>query len=76
MAALNGAQPPSTWRPTGWVGSTFTVGGVAYRAGWEVAHAHYAARGVAMPQTKRLVERLRPSGPALHMSWETLTHAR
>jgi hypothetical protein len=30
-----------------------------------------------MPNTKRLTERLRPTpGGALHLSWETLTHAR
>jgi hypothetical protein len=75
VARLGGAQPASTWRPAGWVGPSFTTGGDGYKAGWEVAYAHYADQGVSMPQTKRLVERLRPSGPALHMSWETLTHA-
>lgn len=74
---LGGNQPASTWRPSGWVGSSFTVGGVAYRQGWEVAYAQYGVReGLSMPNTRRVVERLRPSGIALHMTWETLTHAR
>jgi hypothetical protein len=76
VAALGGAQPPADWRPTGWVGPKFSLGGVAYRSGWEVAYAHYAAKGVSMPETQRLVPRLRPGGPNLHLSWETLTHAR
>ena len=76
VAASGGAQPPSTWRPTGWVGPTFSAGGTGYMAGWEVAYSHFTARGISMPNTARLVPRLRPSGPQLHMSWETLTHAR
>lgn len=76
VAALGGAAVPTTWRPTGWLGSTFTLGGDGYKHGWEVAYSHYAPLGVSMPNTKRLVERVRPSGTALHMSWETLSHAR
>jgi hypothetical protein len=77
VARLGGREPASTWRPTGWVGSSFRSGGTALRHGWEIAYSHYAVReGIPMPQTKRLVERVRPSGTALHMSWETLTHAR
>jgi hypothetical protein len=77
VASLGGAALPSGWRPTGWVGSTFSVGGEYYTGGWEVAYAHYAEDlGIAMPNTKRLVERLRPIGPSLHLSWQTLTNAR
>ena len=77
VAALGGAQPPSDWRPTGWVGPRFALGGGAFQRGWEVAYSHYAVDlGIPMPNTRRLVMRSRPTGPALHMSWETLTHAR
>ena len=76
VASAGGAQPASSWRPSGWVGAEFNVGGTGYKAGWEVAYSHFTARGVSMPNTARLVPRLRPSGPNLHMSWETLTHAR
>jgi hypothetical protein len=77
VARLGGAQPASTWKPPGWVGSSFKVGGTAFRTGWEVAHSHYARRlGVSMPQTTKLVHRLRPSGIGMHLSWETLSHAR
>ncbi len=77
VASLGGAQPPATWRPTGWVCANFLTAGEGYLSGWEVAYAHYATTlGLSMPQTKRLVERARPTGPGLHMSWETLTSAR
>jgi hypothetical protein len=78
VAALGGAQPPSTWMPTGWVGSTFKVGGMLYTGGWEVALGHYGeGLGLSMPQTERLAKRLRPAGPGmLHLSWQTLTNAR
>ena len=76
VAALGGAQPPATWRPTGWVGSTFAVGGVGYRAGWEVAYDHYAARGRLDAEHEAAGGAAAPVGPGLHMSWETLTHAR
>jgi hypothetical protein len=76
-ARRSGAEPASTWRPTNWVGSSFKSGGSAHNGGWEVAYNHYAVRlGVSMPNTKRLVERNRPTGVGLHMTWETLTHAR
>ncbi len=77
VAALGGAEPASTWRPTGWVGATFTVGGLGYKGGWEVAYSHYAIDlGVDMPSTARLVARLRPSQPLLNTTWETLTSAQ
>jgi hypothetical protein len=76
VAANGGAQPSSTWRPSSWVGGAFNLAGVYYKTGWEVAYAHYAAQGVSMPNTQRLVLRTRPGGPNLHTSWETLTHAR
>lgn len=75
--SLGGAQPPSTWKPTGWVGSSFKVGGLLYTGGWEVAYAHLGVdEGVPMPATARLVQRLRPIGPSLHLSWQTLSSAR
>jgi hypothetical protein len=75
VARRGGAQPDSSWRPPGWVGPNFSVGGVGFRAGWEVLLRHYGARErISMPQTSVLVGRLRPAGPNLHNAWETLTH--
>jgi len=37
---------------------------------------HSSIVRVSMPNTARLVKRLRPTQPLLHTSWETLTHAR
>ena len=64
--------------PSGWVGPSFKTGGAWYVRGWDIAYNHYARRhAINMPQTKRLVERLRPQDTAaFHMSWETLTHTR
>ena len=76
VVRLGGAQPASTWVPSNWVGSDFDLGGVGYATGWEVAHSHFARVGQAMPNTTRLVQRLRPAASGLHLSWETLTHAR
>jgi hypothetical protein len=76
-AARLGTTPPSTWRPTGWVNPNFKTGGEAYKGGWEVAYQHYAVQlGLPMPNTEKLVKRLRPTGTAMQLSWETLTHAR
>ena len=74
--ARRGSEPASSWRPTGWVNPNFAVGGTAYLTGWEVAYNHYIKRGVSMPNTAKVVQRLRPGGTALHNSWETLTNAR
>jgi hypothetical protein len=75
VARRGGAQPDASWRPPGWVGPNFSVGGSAYRSGWEVLLRHYAGRDrIALPQTAALVGRLRPAGPNLHNAWETLTH--
>jgi len=76
-SAPPGTDPPSGWRPaTSWVCPGFSDGGGSVALGWELAYNHYAVRkGIAMPQTKRVVERLRPAGVGNHMEWETLTHA-
>jgi hypothetical protein len=43
---------------------------------WETAYNHYHnRRGLDLPMTKAVVGRVRPTGVALHMAWETLTHA-
>jgi hypothetical protein len=76
LSSLSGAAVSSDWRPAGWLGSTFKVGGTAYKRGWEVAYNHYRSLGHSMPNTERLVERLRPAGVGTQTSWETLTHAR
>jgi hypothetical protein len=76
VAALGGAKPAATWKPTGFPGSTFKVGGTAYGQGWEVAFNELAKRrGIAMPNTAKLIQRLRPSGTGMQNSWETLTNA-
>ena len=76
VAALGGAKPPSTWKPAGWPGATFAVGGTAYGQGWEVAFNELAVRrGLSMPNTAKLVKRLRPSGTGMQNSWETLTNS-
>lgn len=77
VAARGGSDPPSTWKPAGWVGPAFKVGGLGYRGGWEIAYEHYGkVLKINMPQTAKLVARLRPSQPLFHSTWETLTHAR
>jgi hypothetical protein len=74
VAALG--KPASTWTPQGWPGSTFSVGGTAFGQGWEVAFNELAkGRGISMPNTAKLVQRLRPSGTGMQNSWETLTNA-
>jgi hypothetical protein len=74
VAALG--KPDATWKPAGWPGSTFKVGGTAYGQGWEVAFNELATRrGIAMPNTAKLIQRLRPSGTGMQNSWETLTNA-
>lgn len=76
-ARIGGKEPASNWRPSGWVNPSFFLGGTAYMTGWEVAFNHYTeVEGVAMPRTAQLISRLRPSGPAMTMIWETATHAR
>lgn len=70
-----GKTPPTTWRPTGWVNPNFNLGGQAYKGGWEVVYKNYGVRlGIPMPNTLKLIKRLQPTGTALHLSWETLTH--
>ncbi|MEW1957294.1 alginate lyase family protein [Kineococcus sp. NPDC059986] len=50
-------------------------GGAAYKLTWEVGYNHYAGDlGIAMPETKRLLSTLRPTGSMLFVNWETLTH--
>jgi hypothetical protein len=77
--AAPGTDAPAGWKPTTsqWVCTTpFVDGGGATALGWEVGYNHYAQRkGISLPQTKKVVERLRPSDVGNHMAWETLTHA-
>jgi hypothetical protein len=55
-------------------GGRLALGGTAYTLGFELALNHYATRlGLAMPYTEQLVRRIRPTGAALHMDYETLT---
>ena len=70
-----GKTPPTTWRPTGWVNPNFNLGGEAYKGGWEVVYKAYGVRlDIPMPNTLKLIKRLQPTGTALQLSWETLTH--
>jgi hypothetical protein len=57
-------------------GAPLKLGGTGYTLGWEVAYTHYAKRlGKDMPYTRLMVNRLRPTGAALHMVFASLTHA-
>lgn len=57
-------------------GGRVALGGGGYKLGWEIAHRHYAHRlGVAMPYTRQMLDRVRPTQAGLHIAWETLTHA-
>jgi hypothetical protein len=57
-------------------GTSLNLGGTGYTLGWEIAYNHYATRGgVAMPYTRVLLNHHRPTLAALHMDYETLTHA-
>jgi hypothetical protein len=43
----------------------------------EMVYNHYVTRlGGSMPETKRLVDRARPTGASYFIGWETLTHAQ
>jgi hypothetical protein len=43
---------------------------------WEIALNHFATRkGGALPETEKLVMKIRPTGTDHHVGWETLTHA-
>lgn len=42
---------------------------------WDIGYNAYAGRlGVALPETKKLLEEIRPTDATHHMAWETLTH--
>jgi hypothetical protein len=42
----------------------------------EIALNHFVTRrGGSLPETARVVAKIRPSGTGHHMAWETLTHA-
>ena len=76
VAALGGAQPPSEWRPTGWVGPKFLLAGPPSSAAGRSPTPLCRGPRHPMPNTRRLVIAPAQPGTALHMSWETLTHAR
>ncbi len=43
---------------------------------WEIGFNHYATtRGLALPSTSALLQKLRPTGVDHDLAWETLTHA-
>jgi hypothetical protein len=43
---------------------------------WEIAYNHYHNRlGMSLPMTRKVIALVRPTRAALHMAWETLTHA-
>jgi hypothetical protein len=71
-ATLDGGAMPSTLCS----GKPLALGGSTYTVGWEIAYNHYVNRlGNSMPYTKAMIDRLRPTAAALHMDYETLTHA-
>jgi len=60
----------------GWACSRpLTLGGTGYKLTWEVGYHHYAGQqGALLPETKKLLGGLRPTGSVLFLNWETLTH--
>jgi hypothetical protein len=43
---------------------------------WEIAFNHFAnRRGEPLPESERLLAKIRPTATDHHMAWETLTHA-
>jgi hypothetical protein len=43
---------------------------------WEIGNNEYATcDGASLPQTAKLIAKIRPTGADHHMIWETLTHA-
>jgi len=59
----------------GWVcPRPLTYGGDVWRLTWELGYRHYTAEGVPLPETARLLDAVRPTGSALFLNWETLTH--
>lgn len=81
LDVIGGAKPgtnaPSGWNPSGWVcANNFVHGGGSSGIGWEVNYNHYGVRkGLNLPETKKVVERLRPASYGTHNMWETLTEA-
>jgi hypothetical protein len=66
---LNGAAVPS-WLCGGHINNVWPS------ETWEIGYNEYATRdGSTLPNTAKLVMDKRPSGVALIMTWETLTHA-
>jgi len=58
-------------------GVALNLGGTGYTLGWEIAYGHYANdAAVAMPYSRVMLNHVRPTLAALHMDYETLTHAR
>ena len=59
----------------GWVcPRPLDLGGAFWRLTWEVGLRHYTAAGVDLPRTAELLTGTRPTGSALFVNWETLTH--
>jgi len=57
-------------------GQPLPIGGTGWTLGWEIAYNQYAVRQTtAMPYTRAMLNRVRPTGAVLHMAFETLTHA-
>ena len=53
---------------------TLNTGGTGYTLGFEEAYNEYATRkGVSMPYTLQMVNKMRPTPAALHIAWESLT---
>jgi hypothetical protein len=43
---------------------------------WEIAYNHFSTRyGHSLPNSQRMISRVRPTGHTHFMAWETLTHA-
>jgi hypothetical protein len=65
---LNGARVPN-WLCAG------TLNAVKADPMWEIGYNAYAnALGKSLPNTRAVVQTIRPTGVDHHMAWETLTH--
>ncbi len=62
---------------SGWVcPKAMNLGGTGYKLTYALGYNHYATRGGAsLPETKKFLGTVTPTGSGIFMNWETLTHS-